>query len=83
MARGWESKNVEDQQSDAGRDRSVAARPPRTAEQMERDTRRGGLQLSRARTLSGLQAACNAQHRALLERTLAHLDAELAALGDD
>jgi hypothetical protein len=81
MARGWESKNIEDQQSDAGR--TPVAKPPKTPEQIAREQRRVGLTLSRARTLSGLQAACNAQHRALLERTLAHLDAELAALGDD
>jgi hypothetical protein len=78
MARGWESKSIEEQQSEASRDRTPG--PPRTPEQIERDTKRSGLQLSRARTLSALQTACNAQHRALLERTLAHLDAELAAL---
>jgi hypothetical protein len=83
MARGWESKSVEEQQHEAGRDRSLTVRPPKTPEQIAREQRRVGLALSRARTLSGLQAACNAQHRALLERTLAHLDAELAALGDD
>jgi hypothetical protein len=80
MARGWESKSVEDQQADASRTRVVG--PPKTPEQIAREARRGSLQLSRARTLSDLQTACNPQHRALLERTLAHLDAELAALGD-
>jgi hypothetical protein len=80
MARGWESKNVEDQQAEATRERVVG--PPKTPEQTARDERRGNLQLSRARTLSDLQTACNPQYRALLERTLAHLDAELTALGD-
>ena len=78
MARGWESKNVEDQQADAGRARAVG--PPKSPEQMARESRRAGLQLSRARTLSDLQTACNPQHRALLERTLAHLDDELRTL---
>jgi hypothetical protein len=81
MARGWESKNVEDQQAEAARERAIG--PPKTPEQMERAARRGNLQLSRARTLSDLQTACNPQHRALLERTLAHLDAELTALDVD
>jgi hypothetical protein len=81
VARGWESKNVEDQQAEAERQRTVG--PPKTPEQLAREGRRGNLQLSRARTLSDLQTACNPQHRALLERTLAHLDAELAALDKD
>jgi hypothetical protein len=78
MARGWESKNVEDQQADAARSRPVG--PPKTAEQLERESRIASLQLSRARTLNDLQTACNPQHRALLERTLAHLDEELQRL---
>jgi hypothetical protein len=82
MARGWESKNIEDQQAEAARDRGVG-RPPKTPEQIERETRQANLRLSRARALADLQTACNPQHRALLERTLAHLDAELTALGDD
>lgn len=78
MARGWESKNVEDQQADAARTRAVG--PPKSAEELAREARRASLQLSRARTLSDLQGACNPQHRALLERTLSHLDDELRAM---
>jgi hypothetical protein len=80
MARGWESKSIEEQQSEAERERALAGRPARTSEQIARDTARESLQLSRARTLASLQTACHAQHRALLERTLAHIDAELASL---
>jgi hypothetical protein len=42
--------------------------------------RRATLSLARARTLQDLQRACDRRHRALLEQTLAHLDAELRAL---
>lgn len=80
MARGWESKNIEDQQGEAERARDLSGRPALTPAQIERATRRDSLQLSRARTLASLQTACHEQHRALLERTLAHIDAELAAI---
>lgn len=80
MARGWESKNIEDQQSEAERQREVAARRTLTPEQVERAKRRETLTLSRTSTLQSLQGACHAQHRALLERTLTHIDAEIAAI---
>ena len=82
MARGWESKNIEDQQSEAERQRELAGRAKPTPEQAARAAEREGLRLSRTRTLSALQTACHAEHRALLERTLAHIDAQLAALED-
>jgi hypothetical protein len=47
---------------------------------MERQTRRDGLLLSRSRTLASLQGACDARYRALLEATLAHVEAELKKL---
>ncbi len=80
MARGWESKSVEDQMAAreaAERERrAIPAAPADPA----REARRQTLQLARARALQDLQVACNARHRALLEQTIAHLDAELAGL---
>ncbi|HEY1264539.1 MAG TPA: hypothetical protein VGF06_13520 [Terriglobales bacterium] len=76
MARGWESKAVEQQQDEAkaekGRDRV-----PMTAEQIARRQRRDGLELSRHRILQQLQMACNPRHRAMLEAALADLDEQL------
>jgi len=80
MARGWESKSVEDQKDAAESARAAAAKPRLTPEEMERQAVRDGLLLSRARTLNALQGACDARYRALLETTLAHVDEELKKL---
>jgi len=80
MARGWESKAVEDQQDAATRERAVTQAPSLTPEAQARAQQRETLRLSRVRTLAALQTACQPRHRALLEATLAHLDAQLTAL---
>ncbi len=76
MARGWESKSVEQQQelatSDAGR-----AKPRMTAEEIDAERRRESLQLSRRRVLQQLEVASNPRHREMLEAALADLDAQL------
>ena len=80
MARGWESKSVEDQiasRESAARDRQSPPAPPADP---AREARRQTLQLARTRALQDLQVACNARHRALLEQTIAHVEAELARL---
>jgi hypothetical protein len=82
MARGWESKSIESQQDAAAAAREARTGPAPTPDALERRSRREGLCLSRARTLAALQSACHASHKALLERTLAHIDRELAALGE-
>jgi hypothetical protein len=82
MARGWESKSIESQQGEATAAREARKAPALTPEAIERQSRREGLLLSRSRTLSALQGACHAGHRALLERTLAHLDQALAEIGE-
>jgi hypothetical protein len=82
MARGWESKSIEAQQAEAEAARAAQAAPAATPEMRERQSRREGLLLSRSRALSALQGACHASHRALLERTLAHLDEALQALDE-
>ena len=80
MARGWESKSVEDQMDAADKARAAAPKPTLTPEEKERQTQREGLLLSRARTLNALQGACDARYRALLETTLAHVDEQLKQL---
>ena len=76
MARGWESKAIEDQISA----REAEARPALTPAELERRAKREGLLLARSRTASALESAHDERYRALLERTLAHVDSELAAL---
>jgi hypothetical protein len=79
MARGWDSKSVEEQIGAAEEERASRRKPAVSVEQRERQARRAGLLLSRARILKDLEAADDDRYRALLERTLAHLDAELEA----
>jgi hypothetical protein len=78
MARGWESKSVEQQQEQLS---SSASAPPLrkqlTPEQVVEQQRRDGLQLSRQHILQQLEVSSNPQHRAMLEAALADLDAQL------
>ena len=64
MARGWESKAVEDQQQEAERRKAVgpALSPEARARQQEADT----LRLSLAQAQAELGAACRAVHRDML-----------------
>jgi hypothetical protein len=80
MARGWESKSVEEAQ--AAGDRRQDERPPLTPEQRARAQRRRGLELSRSRVVAELAVTTAAVRRAALEAALAQLDAELAAVDD-
>src|SRR5512138_74215 len=67
MARGWESKSVEEQQQESAREskRAGAAISPEDA---ARRTRRDTLMLARTGALSQLQRACAPAHRAMLEQ---------------
>ena len=79
MARGWESKAVEDQQQEAAAAVTPAAAvdPAEAARRAERAT----LQLARTRALGDLQQACAPAHRSMLETAIRDLDAKIAALG--
>jgi hypothetical protein len=79
MAKGWESKSVEEQQSEAT-NRSKSLKPRMTPEQIANQQSRQGLELSRQRVLQQLQAACNPNHRSTLEKALTDIDARIAAL---
>ena len=80
MARGWESKSVEAQISDAEQAGVRVRGRDLTPEERVREDRKATLRLARARALQDLQQACDKRHRALLGQTLEHLDAELAKL---
>lgn len=69
MARGWESKSVESQQSDT----------PLVKEERV-DQRRHGLEMSRRRIVAELAATRSDVRRVSLEAALRHLDEELAKL---
>lgn len=77
MARGWESKAVEDQISEAEADRDAQSKHHVSPQQREQQERKQSLLLSRAQVLSRLKAARNPRYRAQLESALEHLDAQL------
>ena len=75
VARGWESKSVEQQQDEAAstKERHELLTP----EQIAHRQRRQGLELSRQRILQQLQVVCNPRHRQMLQRALAELEERL------
>ena len=79
MARGWESKSVEEQQSAATT--QVESKQQLTPEQAARRQAREAIELSRRSVLQQLQAVANPRHRQMLEIALAELDERLARLG--
>jgi len=79
MARGWESKSVEEQQTAAIA--QTESKQRLTPEQAARKQQREALDLSRRRILQQLQSAQNPRHREMLESALSELDARLARMG--
>ena len=79
MARGWESKSVEEQQSAASTQVESKQRltPQQAAQKQERDA----IGLSRQRVLQQLHEVQNPRHREMLEIALSELDQRLARLG--
>jgi hypothetical protein len=78
MARGWESKSVEQQQEEMS-GRRKTTRAPLPASQQERNRKRDGLLLSRERLTQQLQTATNSRHRQMLQQGLAELDRQLSS----
>jgi hypothetical protein len=81
MARGWESKSVEGQVDEF---KSQAGRKPRvqlTPQEAELFRQKELLALARAGVERDLQSCQDPRRREQLGRALAHIDAQLAALG--
>jgi hypothetical protein len=83
MARGWESKSVEDQMAAAEERRLQTPRSPASPEERDRQSRRDGLRLSRTRILGDLEQAGNARYRAQLQQALDFIDQQLRELIGD
>jgi len=83
MARGWESKSVEDQIGAAEAAREIRARHDVTVEEREESEHKQSLMLSRSLILSRIKAARDPRYRAQLEVALDQLDAQLRELSDD
>ena len=76
MARGWESKSVESQQVEE----RTSGKGKKSRAEMDRDSRRHSLEMSRRRIVSELASTNSAMRRQLLEAALTHLDEELGKL---
>jgi hypothetical protein len=80
MARGWESKDVESQVEDRTLVAENSEKAKKTARDMQRETERRGLLLSRKRIANDLENATHPNHRKSLEAALEHLDKKIAEL---
>lgn len=80
MARGWESKAIEEQQAEAARAAEQQSFRPLTPEALARKQRQESLQLSRSQLREQLQRARSDAHRRRLEEALQQLETELAQL---
>ena len=81
MARGWESKSVEDQISERQSETQTSAKKKPTRQEIEKKSKREGILLARSRAATALESTRDDRYRALLQRTLDHLDEELSKLG--
>jgi hypothetical protein len=80
MARGWESKSVEDQVAEAEAAKETHAKARASAEEREKETERQSLLLSRTQITNRLKIVTNPRYRAQLESALKHLEIRLKEL---
>jgi hypothetical protein len=85
MAKGWESKSVEDQIQETDNESNHESnhdnrRKQLTPDQMDAHRRREVLLLSRARVEKDLNASQNPRYRDQLTRALADLDMQISKL---
>ena len=78
MARGWESKSIEEQQNEAKQRPSGAG--PKTPEQARLSAQIESLEMQRSHVREQLRQAQNSRFIELLQRELQHLETELQRL---
>jgi len=78
MARGFESKDVEYQQAEAERAKSLG--PELSAEEREAQEKRRTIQLAISRARSDRASARSPAHREMLDQAIASLEAQLKAV---
>jgi hypothetical protein len=79
MARGWESKSVEEQIRSA-RERSGEHHPRLNAEELDIERKRDSVRLQRTRVLNQIETCTDERYRKTLETGLAFLDGQLTDL---
>lgn len=82
MARGWESKSVE-QQIEESRAQAPQPQDAISPEEQRRRRERDDLLMSRARVVQQLDACRDPRYEKMLRAALADLDARLARLSPD
>ena len=83
MARGWESKSVEGQIELSESEKPEPDKRQRTPAQLEVQRRKQVLLLSRARVLRQIETSLNQRYTEQLNKALADLDAQIAAVDSD
>lgn len=81
MARGWESKSVEDQVQQS-QSKTKEQNPPSSPQDPDVNRRREVLLLSRKRVERELESSQNPRYKEQLTRALTDLDAQLASLAE-
>jgi hypothetical protein len=77
MARGWESKAIEDQISAAEAKQEARLRQSQHLDEIEREKRKESLQLERTRLIREIESTRNNRYRLLLQRSLDYIETEL------
>jgi hypothetical protein len=80
VARGWESKSIEEQINERQAETQNPRKRKQSPQEIEQTAKRNSILLARSRTLSALESTRDERYRTLLQRTLDHLNAELSKL---
>jgi hypothetical protein len=80
MARGWESKSIENQIDEAAAKKEARRTQNLTPSETQHLQRKETLLRERARIIREMERAYMRRHLVMLERGLAHIEAELAKL---
>jgi len=80
MARGWESKSVEDQIEEARRSQVAAEGRVQSPEAKERERKIESLKLERSRLREQLNRARSEAHQRMIRQSLEAIEEEIATL---
>jgi hypothetical protein len=80
MARGWESKSVEDQIEEARRSQGASEGRVKSPEERARESKVESLKLERSRLTEQLNRARSDAHQRMIRQSLKAIEEEIAAL---
>ena len=80
MARGWESKSVEDQIEEARRSQGASEGRVQSPEEKERERKVESLKLERSRLTEQLNRARSEAHQRMIRQSLEAVEAEITTL---